>query len=181
MSALREGTIISREDMWQGCLYEVRSKGGTVYHKPEDDLEGQDRLEVGTAVWFALEADLVGFLATAKPKPAELVSGVIKKARMYGDERVWISIRTEENGQVRYHVARPWLATIFGELGQRLTREQRERLVRSIEGQRFMVRPWPRTPWFADVIQRRIRPPRRKVPPRLIAVTSTDSVSAVTA
>ena len=181
MSALRQGTIVSREDGWSCAWYEIKTKGGGIYSKVEEDADGQERLEVGTAVWFALEADLVGFMATAKPKPAELVSGVIKKARTYGEERIWLSIRTEENGQVRYHVARPWLSQIFGELGQRLTREQRERLVRSIEGQRYRIRLWPRSPWFCDVIQRRIRPPRRKVPPRLKAVTSSEFVGEVAA
>ena len=181
MNAIRQGTIASREDGWACAWYEIKTKGGGIYSKVEEDSDGQERLEVGTVVWFGMEADTVGYFATAKPKTSELVSGVIKKARTYGEERIWLSIRTEENGQVRYHVARPWLATIFGELGQRLTREQRERLVRSIEGQRYKIRLWPRSPWFADVIQRRIRPPRRKVPPRLKAVTSSESVSEVKA
>lgn len=171
---IRQGTIIAREDLWQGCLYEVRAQGGSVYHKPEDEVEGQPRLEVGTRVWFGMEADLVGYMATTKPKAGELVSAVIKKARLYGEERIWVSARSEEQ-QVRYFVARPWLAAVFGELGSRMTREQRERLVRSIEGQRFQIRPWPRSPWFADLVQRRIRPPRRKTgPPRLTVKTAAD-------
>lgn len=182
MSALRQGTIVSRDDGWSCAWYEIKTKGGGIYSKVEEDVAGQARLEVGQSVWFGMEADAVGYFATTKPTQRELVSGEIKKARLYGDERLWVSVRrVQEDGQIVYHVSRPWLSQIFGELGQRLTREQRERLVRSIEGQRFMVRPWPRSPWFCDLIQRRIRPPRRKVPPRLKAVTSSEFVGEVTA
>lgn len=177
MSALRQGVIVAREDGWACAWYEIATKGGGIYSKVEEDVAGQDRLEVGTKIWFGMEADAVGYFATTKPTQRELQTGVVKRSSMYGDERMVISVRTAS----AYHIARPLIAEVFGELGSRMSKEQRARLAKTIIGQTYQVRPWPRTPWFCDLIQRRIRPPRRKVPPRLKAVTSSEFVSEVAA
>ena len=177
MNALRQGTIVSREDGPGYCYYEIRTRNGVILPRFEDDVRGQPRLEPGSKVWFAMEAGKVGYLSTTKPGRELLASGHITKAHLYGEERIIVYVRTE----TAYHLARPWLASIFGEIGQRMTREQRQRLVKTLEGQPYQIRLWPRSTWCCDLIQPRPRRKRRKVPPRLKAVTSSENVSEVTA
>lgn len=176
MNPVRLGTIVSREDGPTYCVYEIRTRGGEILPRFEEDVRGQPRIEPGSKIWFAMEAGKIGFLATTKPGRELLASGHISKAHLYGEERIIVYVRTE----TAYHLARPWLASIFGEIGQRMTQEQRQRLVKTLENQPYQIRLWPRSPWFCDLIKPRPRRKRRKVPPRLKAVTPIENVSEVT-
>lgn len=176
MSALRQGVIVAREDGYACAWYEIATKGGGIYSKVEEDVAGQGRLEVGTKIWFGMEAGAVGYFATAKPSRGELVQAVIRKAKLYGDERIIVYARTEDT-KLRYHISRPWLAAIFGELGSRMTVEQRQRLAQTLEGKSYAIRLWPRSPAFCDLIQPRPRRKRRVVKPRLKALTNSPNVA----
>ena len=150
MTWLRQGIITAREDGPRFCVYVLRTNTGVRYPKLEEDVIGQPRLEVGQRIWFAKEADGVGFLHTRKPGRDLLLTGVIEKAHLLGDERIQVFVRTE-NG---YFVASPWIQKVLGNFGQRLTIEQRHRTIKAVlEGQPYVIRIWPRAPFHCDLIK----------------------------